>query len=235
MTLLAFAHRAGNSLAALERAVALGADVVEADVQDVRGTLEVHHGRSLHPLPLLWDGGRFSHVRDRRLHLRELLSSVPPATTVMLDVKDRTEAGSLAVARMLQENPPTEPVLVCGRHWPAMDPFVAPTWARTVLSARTRGELARLRGRLVRDAAGGTVHHGVSVHVSLVRPDVVRWLLGHVELVMSWPINSGRLLDSVADAGVRGIISDEDDVLRQVVARRGPAGRTTDDGVAPDG
>lgn len=219
MSLVAIAHRAGNSLPALAVAQQVGAPVVEADVQAVRGTLEVHHGRSLRPLPLVLDSWRVSHERTRRLHLTELVAALTPRTTVMLDLKDRSPEGAAAVAALLRRSPPAQPVWVCGRHWPAIEPFEALPLARTVLSARTRGELARLLPRLDADAARGVRHHGVSVHVSLVGPDVVAALLDRVELVMSWPVNSRRTLDTVTAAGVRGIITDSTPVLRHVVGQ----------------
>ncbi len=219
MSLVAIAHRAGNSLPALAVAQRVGADVVEADVQAVRGTLEVHHGRSLRPLPLVLDRWRLSHERSRRLHLVELVAALASGTTVMLDLKDRTPHGVAAVVSLLEQSPPDQPVWVCGRHWPSIEPFETLPYARTVLSARTRGELARLLPRLHDDAARGVRHHGVSMHVSLVTPAVVASLLERVGLVMSWPVNSTTTLDTVAAAGVRGIITDSTSVLQQVVDR----------------
>ena len=55
MTLLAIAHRAGNSLAGLREANRLGADVIECDVHAYRGRLEVRHLKTAGPLPFLWD------------------------------------------------------------------------------------------------------------------------------------------------------------------------------------
>lgn len=217
---LAIAHRAGNSLGALRAAADLGADVVEADVQDIAGTLEVHHLRSLHPLPLLWDRFTVSRLRSRRLTLAELLAAAPAGLPVMLDLKGRADAVGARVIEALHEHAPDRDVLVCGRHWPAVAAFVGQPWARTVLSARTPEELAALRPRVAADAAAGHRHYGVSIHRSLVRADLVAELHASVDVVMTWPINDARTLDTVLGHRVRGVICDDLDVVRRVVADR---------------
>jgi glycerophosphoryl diester phosphodiesterase len=84
-----------------------------------------------------------------------------------------------------------------------------------VLSARTRAELKRLRARV----ATGPTPYGVSVHLSLLDAPLVAELLRGVEVVMSWPINDSATLDHALAIGVNGIISDEPDVLAELLAR----------------
>jgi glycerophosphoryl diester phosphodiesterase len=216
-TLLAVAHRAGNSLAGLRTAVEVGADVVEADVTAHRGRLEVHHLKTMGPLPLLWDRWELRSARAPRLGLEALLTAADDGVTFMLDLKGPDPAVGAAVARELHERAPERPVLVCSRNWPALAPFAGVGWVRTLRSARTRRELARLPASLEEGA------YGVSVHRSLLDPDVAAELHRHVEVVMTWPVNDDAALDDVLTlrgSGSLGVISDETPVLRRLIAER---------------
>jgi glycerophosphoryl diester phosphodiesterase len=108
-------------------------------------------------------------------------------------------------------------VLVCGRHWPSVEHVARLPYVRAVLSARNRVELARLRQRV----ATSPPVHGVSVHASLLDAGTVDQLLRHVEVVMTWPVNDVATLDAVLAVGANGVISDEPDVLAELLARRG--------------
>ena len=209
MNVLAIAHRAGNSLAGLHAANALGVDVIECDVYEYRGRLEVRHLKTAGPLPFLWDRWELASAAAPRLGLHELLQADEHGTTFMLDIKGRRPSTARAVATLLHDRGHHLPVLVCGRWWPAVDiltelPFVLP-----VLSARTRGELTRLRRRLAVTPAV----HGVSVHRSLLDADLVAELHQHVDVVMTWPVNELATLEAVLAIGVTGVISDEAHVL----------------------
>ncbi|MCW2622804.1 MAG: glycerophosphodiester phosphodiesterase [Frankiales bacterium] len=224
MTVLAIAHRAGNSLSALQAACAVGVDVLEADVHMRGGLLEVRHHKSLGPLPWLWDrhgsrsypwpGDRWDLVPAAgQLLLADLLEAAEGGATLMLDLKGVGRVGP-AVVRALHERVPSAPVIVCARWWPSVDAFAGCEWARPVLSARGPRELARLRRRL----ASGRVPYGVSVHRSLLDRRLVEELRADVEVVMTWPVNDRQALAEVLRAGVNGVISDEPEILRAVVA-----------------
>jgi len=224
VTVLAVAHRAGNSLDALRAAVDAGAHVLEADVHEHRGRLEVRHRKRLGPLPYLWDrqgAGPIPSLRDawevvphtRQLELAELLDAAEHGATLMLDLKGVGRVGP-AVVRLLHERAPTMPVVVCGRWWPSVLAFADRDWARPVLSARGRTELAALRRRL----ASAPPPHGVSVHRSLLDRQVVDELRSRVAVVMTWPVNDDDALQTVLDLGVNAVITDDEHVLRQVVA-----------------
>lgn len=227
---LAIAHRAGNDLAALQDALARDADVVEADVHSQRGQLEVRHHKAMGPLPWRWDRsagtGRVPLLRDAwevqpasafPLRLPELLDAAGSHATLMLDLKGVGGIGP-AVVRLLHARAPEAPLIVCGRWWPSVDAFAGAPWARPVLSARGRTELSRLRRRLRR----GPVPYGISVHRSLLAPDVVRELRARVELVMTWPVNDPAALEDVLARGVNGVITDNAGVLDAVVGLRAP-------------
>lgn len=216
MSVLAIAHRAGNSLAGLRAATALGADVVECDVHERRGRLEVTHLKSAGPLPFLWDRWELASASAPRLGLAELLDADGHGATFMLDLKGRRASTGRAVARLLRNSGHDRPVMVCGRHWPSVDAFADVSFVRRVLSARNRVELARLRRRL---ASTGHVH-GVSIHQSLLTKALVAELNEHVEVLMTWPVNDLATLDRMLALGVTGIISDEDHVLAELINRQ---------------
>jgi glycerophosphoryl diester phosphodiesterase len=217
---LAIAHRAGNSLAGLHAANELGADVIECDVHAYRGRLEVRHLKTAGPLPLLWDRWELASAAAPRLGLDEVLRANDAGTTFMLDIKGRRAAAARAVARFLHHSGHHRPVMVCGRWWPTVETVAELPFVRPVLSARNRGELARL----VRRLADGPPVHGVSVHRSLLDESVVSGLHRHVGLVMTWPVNDLVALDTMLATGVSGIISDELPVLAELLARRRSGG-----------
>jgi glycerophosphoryl diester phosphodiesterase len=216
--LLAIAHRAGNSLAGLRAATELGADVIECDVNHSGGRLEVHHLKTMGPLPFLWDLWELRSARTPQLGLAELLTAAREGTTFMLDLKGSSPAVGAAVVETLHEHAPGRPVMVCTRHWPALEPFRGVEWVRPVRSARTRSEFSALKQSIEDDAP-----HGVSVHLSLLDAATVAELHDRVEVVMTWPVNTPAALSKVsswAGSGKVGVISDELPVLRQLLSTR---------------
>jgi glycerophosphoryl diester phosphodiesterase len=218
-SVLAIAHRAGNSLADLHRAIELGADVIEADVHSYRGRLEVRHLKTMGPLPWLWDQWELRSARAPRLGLRELLLAAGHGVTFMLDLKGHEPGVGEEVARQLHACAPERPVLVCSRFWPALDPFARLPWVRIIRSARSRAELSGMF-TLPRP---GDPEYGASVHRGLLTPDVVAALHERVQVVMTWPVNDIPTLEAVLgfqDSGTIGVISDELPVLRHLLAAR---------------
>ena len=219
MTLLAIAHRAGNDLDALRTAVDLGVDVLEADVHVRAGRLEVRHSKHLRPLPVLWDRGpaglELTRTSVPQLELAALLAALDGTTTVMLDLKGPGRVGA-RVAELVHATAPGAPVIVCARWWPNVDALDTLGLVRPVLTARTPLELRRLGRRLAR----GRRPYGVSLHRSLLTSALVARLRDEVEVVMTWGVNDLGALTQVLDLGVNGVISDEAEVLRRVLARR---------------
>ncbi len=132
MTLLAVAHRAGNSMARLHSAVALGADVIEADVHSYRGRLEIRHLKTLGPLPWLWDRWELHPASAPRTGLHDLLQAADGGATFMLDLKGRRAEIGDRVARMLHAYAPGRPVLICSRYWPALRPLDRLPWVHAL-------------------------------------------------------------------------------------------------------
>lgn len=217
MSLLAIAHRAGNSLAGLHEANRLGVDVIECDVHESRGHLEVRHLKTAGPLPFLWDRWELVAGSTPRLGLDELLAAHRHDARFMLDIKGRSVSAASAVARMLHEGGHHRDVLVCSRHWASVDVLATLPYVQPVFSARNRVELARLFRRL--RVSPGSVY-GVSVHESLLRPPVMAALRPLVGMVMSWPVNDMATLARLHAAGVTGIISDRDEILTAVTSAR---------------
>ncbi|HTW13860.1 MAG TPA: glycerophosphodiester phosphodiesterase [Nocardioides sp.] len=218
MTLLAVAHRAGNSLAGLHAANELGVDIVECDVHALRGRLEVRHLKTAGPLPFLWDRWELTPAWVPRLGLEEVLRSGRRGALFMLDLKSRRVGVGHAVAELLHARVPVGPVLVCGRFWPSVDHVAAQLpYVRPILSARSRGELVALEHRVDGD---GPTPYGVSLHVSLLARPEVAAIRRAVEVLMTWPVNDDDTLEQVVGLGATGIISDEPEVLQRVLAGR---------------
>ncbi|CAI9414977.1 glycerophosphodiester phosphodiesterase [Nocardioides sp. T2.26MG-1] len=217
MTLLAIAHRAGNSLAGLHEANLLGADVIECDVHAYRGRLEVRHLKTAGPLPFLWDRWELASASAPRLGLGALLDADQRGTTFMLDLKGRKVATGRSVAELLHERAHEHDVLVCGRHWPAVERVAELPYVRPVLSARTRAELAALVRRL--DRRDRATPYGVSLHRSLLDADLLTRLRRTIEVVMTWAVDDLATLDRVVGLGANGIITNEPEILAEVRRR----------------
>ena len=218
MTVLAIAHRAGNSLAGLHAANLVGADVVECDVHEYRGRLEVRHLKTAGPLPFLWDRWELASSSAPRLGLSELLAAGRHGATFMLDLKGRQSSSGRAVAELIHEEGHHRDVLVCGRHWPSVDAVAVLPYVRRVLSARTQGELARLLALL--ESRTAALPAGTSVHRNLLDAATVVRLRRRVDLLMTWPVNDLATLDHLVDLGATGIITDSPEVLAVLVGRR---------------
>ena len=218
MSVLAIAHRAGNSLAGLHAANLLGVDIIEADVHAYQGRLEVRHLKTAGPLPFLWDRWELVSAAAPRLGLDELLQAGRRGATFMLDLKGRHERVGREVAALLHQHAVHDPILVCSRGWASVDHVATQVeHARPVLSARTRPELTALRRRV---AVSDHPPYGASVHASLITPRVTAELRDRLELVMTWPINDHAALTRVVELGANAVISDEPDVLRTVMLMR---------------
>jgi glycerophosphoryl diester phosphodiesterase len=219
MSLLAIAHRAGNSLAGLHEANALGADVMECDVHAYEGRLEVRHLKTAGPLPFLWDRWELASASAPRLGLAELLEADRRRSRFMLDLKGRRVDTGRAVADLLHQLGHQDEVLVCGRYWPSVERVAELPWVQPVLSARNRAERAAMERRLAsRDLPPP---YGVSLHASLLDRELVSRLRERVEVVMTWPVNDHHVLERVAALGVNAVISDEPAILRSVLHNRG--------------
>ena len=205
------AHRAGNDLAQLRAAEALGIDLVEADIRLSRGRLEVRHLKTLGPMPVLWDRWRLANPFAPRLELHELLAAVGPRTELMLDLKGsspRLAEGVLSALRPLLDR---RRLIVCARGWALLELFEGLPGVRTVYSA---GNARQLRALLLR--GHGRRLQGVSVHERLLNPAIVAEILSVADLVMTWPANAAGRARELAAMGVDGLITDRLDLAHEV-------------------
>jgi glycerophosphoryl diester phosphodiesterase len=222
VTVVGIAHRAGNSLAGLREAGRSTADVVECDVHDNRGRLEVRHLATAGPLPFVRDLWEHASRSAPRLGLEEVLEADRRASRFMLDLKGTTVETGRSVADLLHRTGHQDEVWVCGRYWPSVERVAELPWVRPVLSARTRLGRRALEQRMCRRS--GPAPYGVSVHVSLLDRSFVQRLRERVEVVMTWPVNTVATLERVVALGANGIITDEPAILRAVrgaVSNRG--------------
>jgi glycerophosphoryl diester phosphodiesterase len=203
VTVLHVAHRAGNELALLETALALGADLLEADVHLRRGRLEVRHGKSLGPVPWLWEPWHL--LRDDRLELAALRDGLPAGAVLLLDLKGWQPWLGRRVRDAMQG---AGPYAVCSRHWRMLAAFADLQQVRVVHSARTARELRRLDRHLGRHRTWG-----VSVHRDLLTADGVAALHRRAEVVMTWPVDSVAVYDRVVALGVDAVTSNDLGVL----------------------
>lgn len=210
--MLAVAHRAGNDLEVLRQAALLGAHVVEADVHLHRGRLEVRHQKSMGRLPWLWDKWQVYPADLERLLLDELMDALPVGQTVMLDLKGVGKVGPSTLAH-LHARSVEHPLWVCARWWPSALAFADAPWAKVLLSARGRTEITRLRRHL----RTGPVPFGVSVHLSMLRPDLVDEIQSFGTKVLSWPVDDEASLTRAHALGIDGAITKDLGIVKELV------------------
>ena len=212
---LAIAHRAGNDLASLRQAEALGVDLVEADIWPFRGRLEVRHLKTLGPVPILWDRWKLGSPWAPRLHLDALLRAAQPGTELMLDLKGSDVRAAYAVHEAIEELCPGRNVTICSQEWRLLDAFPADPRIRVVHSARSEAQL-----RALIDGRNGRTPLAFSVHRQLLTPKLIAAMKRLTGLIMTWPVNTPQCLAEVLALGATGIISDELPLLCNVLQQR---------------
>ena len=214
--MLAVAHRAGNTLAGLEAALASGVDLVEADIHLYRDALEVRHARAVGPL-LYWD--RETGVTRRRdvvvPELDEVLAIAEGDPRLMLDLKGPSLAVADRVAETLRATRPGVPVAVCSKQWQMLDAFAADPNVRRIFSAANPRELARLLARL-----RGERVDGVSIRLRLLTPPVMAELRRATDLVLAWSVDTEAELAHAQRLNVTGVISKNMPMLGRLLRER---------------
>jgi glycerophosphoryl diester phosphodiesterase len=209
--LIAVAHRSGNSVAGLRRALDAGVDLVEADVHAYRGALEVRHHKNLGSRHL-WDRWELVPRADFvRVELVELLDELAADDRLMIDLKGLRRGLAPAVAAALRTSSAGVPLTVCTKHWWMLDAFDPPV--RRVLSASNRMALSRLLRRLAVTPA-----YGVSLRLNLLTSALVRELKTRTDVVMAWPVDTADALSKARTIGVDAVISKNLELLAEIVA-----------------
>jgi glycerophosphoryl diester phosphodiesterase/membrane-associated phospholipid phosphatase len=207
---IVIAHRFGNSLERLRKAIAAGASYVELDVWCTRGRLEVRHERTLGPLPIEWDRW---YVRRRRkpLLLSDVLEALPPGMGVMLDLKGSDRRMASMVLEAVRHHGSANPFMVSARLWDHLGSLREHPELIRFHSVGTNGQLRRVRPLLdarARDA--------ICLHYRLLDGPMVRELKQQVLSVATWPINDTGRLDQAMAWGVDAVITDNLDLVRHL-------------------
>lgn len=212
--MLAIAHRSGNTVAGMRRALDAGVDLVEADVHAFRGLLEVRHHKNLGPA-YLWDKWEIvPRAGFPRVQLHDLLDEIGEDPRLMIDLKGVRPGLAPAVAEALRATAPGVAFTVCTKHWWMLDAF-GPS-VRQVLSASNQISLGRLRRRLAE-----CPEYGTSIRLDLLSQALVGQLKARTEIVLTWPVDSLAALAHARDLGVDGVISKNLDLLADIVSSRG--------------
>lgn len=237
---LAFAHRGGaaggaeNTLTAFTRAVSLGYRYLETDVHATAdGQLVAFHDTTLDRVTdgsgtvarLPWSEVRGARVAGREPIplFEELLRSLPharwnidvkaeAALVPLLDLLDRTDSwarvcvGSFDEARVVRAQRAAGPRLLTS------------LGTRGVLGLRLRAYGLPARVRTGAGCAQVPEHHG---RVRVVDPAFVRAAHARDMQVHVWTVNERKRAEALLDLGVDGIMTDELEMLRDVLAERG--------------
>ncbi len=216
---LAIAHRAGNHPTRASVACEAGADIVELDVWRYRGRLEVRHTKTIWGIPLLWDRWSVELGWRPRLFLDNALAAIPSGTGVMLDLKGRAPELPGDILRALDRSPRRGTVAICSQNWALVDTFADHPQIIAIHSVGRARKLPSLFRHLrTREPAGGAA---ISIHQRLLTEESVRSLKTIASTIITWPINDVERAHELAEWGVDGMISDEIEVLRAIVAERG--------------
>lgn len=208
----AIAHRAGNNLQDLERALAAGVDAIECDMWHYHGKLALRHERKVPALPLLYDRW---HLRWAWgvLKLRELLQTVNFRTELFLDIKSGTPRAADAVLELYNDNEAMMPrTLVSSRQWRLLDRVAeAGTEMQMFYSVGSAKGVVALLRRAEREPRPA----GTSIRHTLLTPGVVEALQAAGLCVYAWTVNSRKRADELREWGVDGLIADDLDVFHE--------------------
>ncbi|MCO5177267.1 MAG: phosphatase PAP2 family protein [Thermomicrobiales bacterium] len=210
------AHRYGNSAGALEAAEAAGSDLIEADVWLHNGQLEVRHAKTAGPVPILWDRWSIESSRAPRFTFDQLLDGLAPGTRLLVDLKRGAPGLPAAIVEAYRKVSGDDPLLVCSQDWRLLDEFRAYEQVTVVHSIGGLRQLDRVWPRLER-----ADHDAVSIHYRLLSAEIVDALKERVSTVITWPINTQARMDEVLAWGVDGFTSDNVELIRSFVERRG--------------
>src|SRR3990170_5836252 len=121
-TPVTIAHRAGDDLHRLQRAVAAGVDFVEADVR-WDGTPVARHERRLPFLPIYWDRWYVRWDTRPSLTLSLLLDLLQSRVGLYLDIKAQDRRAPAAILEALRSRHALSIVGVSSQYWPALEPL----------------------------------------------------------------------------------------------------------------
>ncbi len=212
---LAIAHRAGNSLALAQAAIAAGADMLETDVWTHRSRLEVRHAQRLWHLPLLWDNHRLVPAWRHQLELKEMLQWLPITTRLFLDLKGLAPSLGERVVDLVEQVQPERQIILCGRTWAQFDAIAAHPRVSCFYSIGDATELAAVWGRLETMSMPA-----VSLQKDLATTDVMARLNALNTTVICWTVNDLHEARRLHALGVDGFTSDNLDLIERIAQHR---------------
>lgn len=208
---LMIAHRAGNSVALAERAMAAGADLIETDVWRFRKRLEIRHVKTMGPVPLLWDRWELHPGWGPRFQLTGLIENVPADRRLLLDLKGEDPNLGTAIVETIQDLQPTRQIIVCGRTWHQLDRIVDHPRVTVFYSVGSDEELANVWSRLK-----PMRHPAVSVNCRYLTPELMRRFKDVGATVVSWTINTIESAKRFHEMGVDGFTTDNLVLIQRV-------------------
>ncbi len=209
------AHRAGNHLPKLERAIRRGADMIEADVWRYRNRLEVRHLKTLGPLPILWDRWELAPGWTPRLHLRELLGETPVDMPVMFDLKGEDPNLAPSIISTMREDFPEHPIIMCTRFWIHLDRLGDAPDVHRIYSVGDEKERAAIFSRIEQ-----LPYPAVSIHRNLVTPALMKRFDEIGATVLSWGATTRAEADLLISLGVDGLTVSEGPLQHWLLAER---------------
>ncbi|HID75128.1 MAG TPA: hypothetical protein EYP56_03935 [Planctomycetaceae bacterium] len=235
-SVVVLAHRAGataaaeNTLAAIEKAIQLGADYVEIDVQQTAdGHVVLAHDRDLMRVagvPVVIeeatleelksvDVGRFFGPQcagQRVPELADALSACRGRIGMAIELKHYGQANRLeeSVIECVERFGMAEEVLLLSLDRGTVRKLkrLRPSWRVGQLTAVAVGDLARDEVDVL------------AVHSSLATLALVKRAHGRGQQLFAWTINDPVLLSVMASRGVDGVITDDVQMAREVLRQR---------------
>jgi glycerophosphoryl diester phosphodiesterase len=206
-------------LARARSAFEAGADLIELDVWRYRGRLEVRHTKTMGRVPLLWDRWSLAPGWGPRLLLDELLDTLPPGAGLMLDLKGNDRRLPAEVLTAVDRRPRTGAVAVCSQNWALVDELGQRADITAVHSIGKRRRFAGLLEHLRAHEPAGQA--AISIHRRLLTTDSIRALRELDTTIVTWPVNDAAVARTLTEWGIDGLISDDVDLVRKIVAQRG--------------
>lgn len=228
-------HAPPNTLLALERALAMDADVFEVDVQQTKdGVMILRHDDTLDRTTNMtgriadytWaelmtadagartviDGERYAGRGIAIPRMDEALSAFPEARWIM-EIKNNTEAAALAMCKEIQDAGAEDRVLVGSFHDQAMAQFRAacPDVATSTSSGEVRNFVIAARlglSRFVSTPAVAMQLPPEAEEIDLTHPRVLDAAHARGIRVQYWTINDPEEMRHLLDIGADGLITD---------------------------
>ena len=200
MAHLLIAHRAGNDLKLLSEAFAAGVDYAEADVWLFRKQLEVRHGKTVGPLPLLRDGWSLRFAWDR-LVLSAVVRAASGRGKLYLDLKGNEKALPATLASELKLFG-LKDMAFSSPLWWYLDEL-KPEFPEAALfyTVSSLDRLEEFRPRLAKREISA-----VAIKSSIVRTDVIGELRdAGVEDITTWGVETREEAEAMFASGVNGV------------------------------